>query len=248
MATWTDLQIESYYRALSLSDYPRVFWQRLKPHIKHCNTMLDIGCGPGAFTITAAKAGYEVTGIDLNQIHLEALRRRAKGLGCQQIKTILGDWSKLSVKPADFTLCAYSLGGSIGTEKGIKKVLEATRMVAFFIVPYQRVQTEFLSRDIYNKVGIEPPSFSSNFHKVLSLFKDLKQQVQYEVVEYDFGVPLVDCSEAEMNNCAAFLSQKLEIKELELIKKHIKQILVRRNGSHWVPNPKTGVLITWKGV
>ncbi len=78
MKEWTDLQILNYYLGLKYSDYPGVFWEKMKPDIAGCTTLIDIGCGPGAFALKAAEAGFNVLAVDINKKSLEALKKQRK--------------------------------------------------------------------------------------------------------------------------------------------------------------------------
>ena len=55
--------------------------ERLAVLIKDKWTVLDIGCGPGAMVIRAARQGAYVTGIDLNPRMLEIADTRVQDLG-----------------------------------------------------------------------------------------------------------------------------------------------------------------------
>lgn len=46
--------------------------------------LLDVGCGPGLFSIAAAKLGWSVTGIDLSQRMLDEARANAQEAGRPQ--------------------------------------------------------------------------------------------------------------------------------------------------------------------
>lgn len=239
---WSKEQIESYYRGMEYSDYPSVPWEKMKCKILDCTTLLDIGCGPGAFSIYAACRGYEVQAVDISINHLRALEMQKKAMGLRNIRTVYGDWLEVQVEPAEVSICAYCFCGSIGTPEGIEKVLQFNTGTAFFISPWNRVQEDFLSADLYKVSGIEPPVFK-NQH-LLPMFKRLGQQVQVEVLEYDFGIPLR--GKEEINDFAVFLSEKLRIPSAALVRNHVLDILTIRNGMYWVPNPRKSTLITWR--
>jgi demethylmenaquinone methyltransferase/2-methoxy-6-polyprenyl-1,4-benzoquinol methylase len=67
-------------RILTLGGVDRAY-DRLASHIKKGDTILDIGCGTGALSLRAAKAGAKVRGIDINPQMLEIAERRAKDQG-----------------------------------------------------------------------------------------------------------------------------------------------------------------------
>ena len=241
---WSEEQIDSYFQGIEHSEYPSVPWERMKQKIRgsDCSTLIDIGCGPGAFTIHTARRGYDVQAVDISNTNLKALEKRKKALNLSNIKTIYGDWLEVEVIPTEVSICAYCFCGSIGTLEGIKKVLQHTTRMAFFIAPWDRVQKDFLSGDLYQTTGIEPPVFENQ--DLLPLFQNMGQQVEVELLEYDFGLPLR--GKSEINNCAVFLSDKLGIPDVKLVKDHILNHLTIKNGMFWVPNPRKSNLITWE--
>jgi SAM-dependent methyltransferase len=74
--------------------------------------VLEIGCGIGTDTIRFARAGAQVTAIDLSEKSLQVARRRAEVFGFRdQIEFFLADAEKISdtVHPAPYDL-VYSFG------------------------------------------------------------------------------------------------------------------------------------------
>jgi len=73
--------------------------------------VLEIGCGIGTDTINFARAGTEVTAVDLSDKSLEIARHRAKVYGLTNIRFLRGDAEQLSsflpVEPYDLI---YSFG------------------------------------------------------------------------------------------------------------------------------------------
>jgi SAM-dependent methyltransferase len=70
---------------------------------------LDVGCGAGAVSMRAARAGADVTGVDLSEVMVETARRRAadEGLG---IAYEVGDAENLPVPDASFDVVSSSVG------------------------------------------------------------------------------------------------------------------------------------------
>ena len=242
---WSEQQITYYYLGIRHSDYPEVFWQKMKPVIKNYKTLIDIGCGPGAFALKAAESGFQVQAVDISKKNLDALKMQVKLLRLNNVNTIPGDWVDVQVEKNDVSVCAYSFGDTIGTLEGIKKIIDLTNEVAFFITPYETLQTDFLSEKLYHKSGIEPPSFKGNYQDILNIFNYLHEDVSLETVEYDFGMPLN--SKEELNSCAVYLGEKLGIPSVGLVEEHLQKIAGRKkNGMYWVPNPRKSTMITWR--
>jgi len=247
---WTDEQINSYIMGVKYSDYPRVFWRKMSESLNGCLSLLDVGCGPGAFALKAAEHGMSVQAVDISEKNINALRNISKEMGLDNVTPILGNWLEVEIEKSDVSVSAYSFAQEIGTTEGIKRILQNTKKIAFFITPYSKIQTDFLSRELYEKLNVNPPQFSGDHSDLLTIFKKLNQPVKYEVMEYDFGMPLMDYKEDTLEKCARYLAEKLQLnkgsKSLELIKSHLKNIITVKNGFYWVPNPRKSVMITWR--
>jgi SAM-dependent methyltransferase len=70
---------------------------------------LDVGCGPGAVALRAARAGAEVTGLDLAPGLIETARRRAAEEGLS-IRFDVGDAEALPYGDAEFDIVSSSVG------------------------------------------------------------------------------------------------------------------------------------------
>jgi ubiquinone/menaquinone biosynthesis C-methylase UbiE len=70
---------------------------------------LDVGCGPGAVAMRAARAGAEVTGLDLAPGLIETARRRATDEGLS-IGYDIGDVEALPYGDASFDVVSSSVG------------------------------------------------------------------------------------------------------------------------------------------
>lgn len=74
-------------------------------------TVLDVGAGPGRFTIAIAPSAKRVIAVDPSAKMLQILRRRAKEAGLRNIRTVTGTWQEAAegVAPADVVLCSHVL-------------------------------------------------------------------------------------------------------------------------------------------
>ncbi|MDI6601965.1 MAG: class I SAM-dependent methyltransferase [Thermoanaerobacteraceae bacterium] len=218
--------------------------------IKGCCSVIDIGCGPGAFALKAAQNGMVVQAVDINKKNLDALNNKCREMCLENITTIFGNWLDIEVKKADVCISAYSFAGDIGTIDGIEKILQHSDKIAFFISPYEKIKTDFLSKDLYRKIGKTPPAFSGDYIDLLRIFSELEQPVKFEVIEHDFGMPLENDNEDTLEKCALYLCEKLELDMgsnlLELMREHLRNIITIKNGMYWVPNPRKSVMITWR--
>lgn len=242
---WTKDQIENYYLGIRYSDYPYIFWEKIQLQITNCKTLTDIGCGPGAFAIKAAESGLDVQAVDINKKHLQALECYIRKFNLKRIKLINGEWPNVDVKKSDVSICGYSLGGEIGTPNGIKKVLDITNKIAFFIIPYYKDQTDFSSKELYEKFGIKPPQFGRCFKETLEIFgEQLNEEITFDIIENDFGMPIENMN--SLPYYSKYLCEKLGIPDIEAMKKHLKKIIFIKNGRPWIPNYRKSVMLIWK--
>lgn len=72
-------------------------------------TVLDVGSGPGRFTLALASRAHQVVAVDISPAMLSGLRRRARQLGVANVRTVVGSWQEVEVDRADVVLCSYVL-------------------------------------------------------------------------------------------------------------------------------------------
>lgn len=72
-------------------------------------TVLDVGSGPGRFSVAIADRVADVVAVDPSTKMLRVLRRRAREAGLANIRTVAGRWLEVETEPADVVLCAHVL-------------------------------------------------------------------------------------------------------------------------------------------
>ena len=72
-------------------------------------TVLDVGAGPGRFSLALAPRARQVVAVDISPAMLSVLRRRARQLGVDNVRTVVGPWLEVEVDPVDVVLCSYVL-------------------------------------------------------------------------------------------------------------------------------------------
>ena len=74
--------------------------------------MLDVGCGPGFFSVLLAKAGFAVTAFDASAEMLKKARERANVMGAY-IDAVLGDAQILPLPITRLTVSARAISSGI---------------------------------------------------------------------------------------------------------------------------------------
>ena len=240
--TWSENDIFFYYLGLKYSDYPKKIWERIKKENRDFTSILDVGCGPGIFSLIAIEDNYKVQAVDINKNHLDALLNKSPKK--ENLTLIYSDWIDAAVEKADITICAYSLSGSISTQQGINKIIDNSKQAAYFISFVNPEKTDFLTAELFKKLSIAPKSYPSSNDNLEFLFNCSNDDVRIEKINYDFGIPYFDDIPSE--KYIEFISKKTGIDDTELLKNHLENIVIERNGLRWLPNPKESLFITWK--
>lgn len=96
--------------------------------------VLDVGCGGGVLAEEFARAGAEVTGIDLSTAAIEAATRHAKksGLSIDYRLTSIGDFLKEEPEGFDIVVCAEVLEHVEDVEKFLTEALRPLKKGGLF--------------------------------------------------------------------------------------------------------------------
>jgi SAM-dependent methyltransferase len=90
---WHDLECGSYRVDLAV-------WRELAE--RHPGSLLDVGAGTGRVALDLARAGHDVTAVDVEEVLLDTLRARA---GRSRIEAVCADARALQLDRNDFSLC-----------------------------------------------------------------------------------------------------------------------------------------------
>jgi ubiquinone/menaquinone biosynthesis C-methylase UbiE len=81
-------------------------------------TVLEVGCGPGFFTVPAARIvgdGGRVYALDINPLAVDKMRRKVSEAGAHNVETVLADAACTGLAREDFDLAfVFGLGRPIG--------------------------------------------------------------------------------------------------------------------------------------
>lgn len=72
-------------------------------------TVLDVGAGPGRFTLALAPRVGQVVAVDASPVMGSLLGRAARRQGSTNVITVTGRWEEVDVDPADVVICSYVL-------------------------------------------------------------------------------------------------------------------------------------------
>ncbi len=73
------------------------------------STVLDVGAGPGRFTLALAPRVAEVVAVDPSPAMLAIVKREARRRGLANVRCIEGRWQDVDAPTADVVICSYVL-------------------------------------------------------------------------------------------------------------------------------------------
>lgn len=73
--------------------------------------VVDLGCGTGALTLPLARAGAQVTGVDISPLMIDRLLEKAKSAGLDDLKGIVSSMERFALPPesVDLVVSNYAL-------------------------------------------------------------------------------------------------------------------------------------------
>jgi len=85
------------------------FYRRLRRATTRRSTVVDVGSGPGRFTLTLAPHVAAVTAVDPSGRMLDICRKQARATGLSNVTCVQGQWEETEVPPVDVAFSSYVL-------------------------------------------------------------------------------------------------------------------------------------------
>ena len=151
-------------------------------------SVLDVGCGPGHYSVALAKAGAaRVLGVDFADAMIELARGHAEQAGVgQQCEFITADFFASSLPgPFDYSIVMGFMDYVREPDRVIAKVLSSTRSKAFFSFPIDGGLLAWQRKLRYKR---RCELFMYRRHQVEGLFKRAGARFSMEEISRDFLV------------------------------------------------------------
>lgn len=129
----SDLAFQLMSASFAVLDFffPRVERRVARFEITQGMTVVDYGCGPGRYTIRFAKLvgdGGKVYAVDIQELALEKVRRRAQSEGLDNIVPVLADGYRTEI-PKDAADMVFALDMFFGVADPSALLIELHRIV-----------------------------------------------------------------------------------------------------------------------
>lgn len=171
--------------------------------------LLDLGCGRGRHSITLAKRGYRITGVDLSEEAIKKARRLASEENLKNIRFLIGDMREPIEQTFDailnlFTTFGYFLD-DLENRNVLKNVNRMLKSDGLFFQDY--LNSHFVKSNLV-------PSESGEY-----------DNIQYEIVrkiEENMVFKTIRFSGPELNQPLEF-TERVKLYELDWFEKELEQ-------------------------
>ncbi|MGH9223037.1 MAG: class I SAM-dependent methyltransferase [Acidimicrobiales bacterium] len=208
-------------------------------------SVLDVGSGPGRFSLLIAPRATAVTAVDPSRRMLEILRKRAREQGISNVRTVHGKWQEVDVEPADVVLCSHVVTLVADAAPFIRKLHAAARQKVLLYVGAYAIDAVLdpFWRHFHNNPRKPGPTYVD----ALRVVEELGLRPAVEVVEVRARSRHDSLADAvEVYRDTLVLPKTAEVrKELTRL---LDPWLQRRDGGLYAPfRTQPAAIISWPG-
>ena len=193
---WNRLKAGWYKKALKYSGLPDTFLSFMLPLTSGAKTFLDVGAGCGTLAMPLARAGNKVTALDPSPAMLEILNEAIRKEGLKNIKTILGAWGEVEVKPHDVIICSNVPELLKGSVQFLKDADRLAKKAVFFVENADPRADKFYYKELFPLIFKKPLGEKTDYLKTYVDLHSLGIFANVNIMEYDFDQPFDDLAEA----------------------------------------------------
>lgn len=171
------------YSSMQQGDIPERIVARLIDidFIDSSSAVLELGSGPGTYSLPLARAVSSVTCMDTSPKMLDRLTASAASEGIRNITPLLSDWTVFS--PINrYSVCMSSLCPGTGTPESLQK-MESVSKNGCVLVSWLENHGDDLTSDIWHELGKEYGFDFRRNNPALEWLKDNGRNPAYEVFE-----------------------------------------------------------------
>jgi SAM-dependent methyltransferase len=195
---WGEQKAAWYSEGLRHSGYADTVTDVIRPHIKDCSSLLDVGAGCGALCIPLAHDFERVVALDSSSAMLNELRGEADRVGASNIETEQAAWDEAENRIGSFdVVLVANVPGVLDDPTTSIPILERhARRSVFLVLGTPKNSDKFYFRELWPMIfGKEPPAKRDYFDAYGALYR-MGIYASVEIVDYDFDQPFRDLDEA----------------------------------------------------
>ena len=231
------------YTSVQQGDIPERVIGRLSEmgFIGPSSDVLELGSGPGTYSLPLASLVGSVTCMDTSWRMLDRLVASAASRGLSNVVPVLQDWTTF-VPDREYSVCMASLCPGTGSPESLQK-MEAVSKIGCVQVSWLENHGDDLTSDIWHELGKE---YGFDFRKsnpMLDWLKDNGRDPAYEVLEahVTYDVPIESVIRKEESAFRAYgVTEEIGPIVLKILKDDLE------DGIYHYDKVNSMKLITWK--
>lgn len=193
-------------------------FRRLRRATGRRSSVLDVGAGPGRFSLALAPHVAQVVAVDSSPAMLRILQRRARALGLANVRAVEGRWEDVDVAPADVVICSYVLPLVAQVAPFLRKLHHSSRERAFLYL--NGASVDFLFDPFWRHFHDRPRRPGPTYLDAVAVLAELGIRAEVEVVE----VP-VRSRYASVNAAAKAHREHLLLPDVPEIRRELRGLL-----------------------
>jgi SAM-dependent methyltransferase len=208
-------------------------------------TVLDVGSGPGRFSLAIAPRAAQVVAVDPSSKMLAILRRRAREAGVANVRTVVGSWQDVDVEPADVVLCSHVLPLIADVEPFLRKLDAAARHTVLLYIG--AFAADAILDPFWRRFHDTPRRPGATWLDAVAVIEELGIRPEVEVVELEGRARYETMEEAVAAYGDALVVPKTAATRKEL-RRLLEPWLQHRNGALYPPfRTQPAAIVTWRG-
>jgi SAM-dependent methyltransferase len=208
-------------------------------------TVLDVGSGPGRFSLAIAPRAGRVVAVDPSSKMLAILRRRAREAGITNVRTVVGAWPDVDVEPADVVLCSHVLPLIADVVPFVCKLDRAARHTVLLYIG--AFGADAILDPFWRRFHDTPRRPGATWLDAVAVIEELGIRPEVEVVELEGRARYETIDEAVAAYGDALVLPKTPATRKEL-RRLLEPWLQPRNGALYPPfRTHPAAIVTWRG-
>ena len=218
-------------------------YRRLRRATGRRSTLLDVGAGPGRFTLALAPYVAGVTAVDPSGAMLDICRTQARRLGVDNVTCVHGRWEDVDVAPADVAFSSYVLPLIADAPRFLGKLDASARQRAFLYLG--AFSADAVMDPLWRHFHGRPRKPGATYLDAMDVLRELGLRPEVEVVEVTSRARFATVAEA-----ARDYREQLCLPDTPEVRKELRGLLatwlVPRDGGLGPPLKTTpAAIISW---
>jgi len=154
---------------------------RLRQATGRRSTVLDVGAGPGRFSLAIAPRVKRVVAVDSSAVMVGIVAKRARQLKLANLEGVVGAWPDVTVDPASVSVCSYVLPLVADAKRFLRRLDACTTERAFLYLG--AASLDFLTDPMWRHFHGRPRRPGPTYLDAVAVLAELGIDAEVEVVE-----------------------------------------------------------------